>query len=227
MGTEDIGGKTLETIHCLHKQGIDKIAAIMRHSERYYDKENPAREPFMNLTEKGKDASQKFGEQLPQGMGLRAYSSFIGRCIETAYLIDKGYISTGGRTTSNIVEVFLSPFYAKNPAEILKTFLESGSSSFIRSWMNGEFSANVIDDPTESAKKIVGVAKEKLMQALENHIDILITHDWNLYLVKEVFLGLKHEAAGKIEYLEGVVLYKEKDDIFIANHQAEPRLLEM
>ena len=158
---------------------------------------------------------------------LRAYSSFIGRCIETAYLIDKGYTAKGGETVSNMVEIFLSPFYAKNPAEIMKTFLEFGSSSFIRSWMDGEFSTEVIDDPKASAEKIVGVAKEHLGEPLENHIDILITHDWNLYLVKEVFLGLKHEETGKVEYMEGVVLYKDKDDIFIVNHQTEPKMLEV
>jgi broad specificity phosphatase PhoE len=227
MTTEDIGGQTLTIIQRLHEQGIRKIAAIMRHSERHYDKENPFREPFMSLTENGKEMSRKFGEQLPAGMILRAFSSFIGRCIETAYLIDKGYTSKGEKTASNIVELFLSPFYAKNPAEILKTFLEAGSLSFIRSWLDGDFSSELIENPENSAKKIVGFAKEKLTESLEGHIDIFVSHDWNLYLVKEVFLGLKHEDYGKIEYLESVVLYSQNDNIYITNHQAEPRILDL
>lgn len=227
MTTKDIGLQTLDTIQRLHAKGIRKIGVIMRHSERHYDPDNPVREPFMNLTENGKDMSFKFGEQLPSQMCVRSFSSFIGRCIETAYLIDKGYMSKGGKTKSNTVAIFLSPFYAKNPAEILKTFLESGSSHFIRAWLNGDYSSEIIDDPEDSARKMVTFAKEQLNQSIENHIDISVTHDWNLYLIKEVFLGLKHEDAGKIEYLEGVVLYKENDIIFIANHQAEPRVLEV
>jgi broad specificity phosphatase PhoE len=227
MTTEAFGSQTLNTIKHLQKQGINKMAVIMRHSERHYDLDNPAGEPFMNLTEKGKDLSLNFGEQLPPGMAVRAFSSFIGRCIETAYLIDKGYTSKGGKTNSNSVEFFLSPFYAKNPAEILKTFLKSGSLSFVRSWLDGEFSSKVIDDPKDSAQKIVGFAKEHLAQSLENHINISITHDWNLYLVKEIFLGLKHEDAGAVEYLEGVVLYAHNNDLFITNHQTKPQALKL
>jgi len=221
MPTKDIGKQTLDTIRRLHEQGIRKISVIMRHSERHYDRDNPVREPFMNLTGNGKDMSFKFGEQLPQGMYVRTFSSFIGRCIETAYLIDKGYTAKGGKTTSNNVELFLSPFYAKNPAEILKTFIESGSSNFVRAWLDGDYSSEIIDDPEDSARKMVKFATEQLEQTIENHIDICVTHDWNLYLIKEVFLGLKHEEAGKIEYLEGVVLYKNKNDVFITNHQIE------
>lgn len=198
----------------------------MRHSERYYDLDNPVREPFMNLTETGKDLSFKFGEQLPGGMVVRVFSSFIGRCIETAYLIDKGYTSTGGKTRSNTVELLLSPFYAKNPAQILKMFLESGSSHFIRAWLDGDYSSEVIDHPKDSAQKMIGFARTALAEPLEAHIDILITHDWNLYLVKEVFLGLRHEDAGKIEYLEGVILYAQGSDVNIINHQAGPCILE-
>ncbi|MBW1848699.1 MAG: histidine phosphatase family protein [Deltaproteobacteria bacterium] len=227
MTIEDIGGQTLDTILRLHQQGIKKIAAIMRHSERHYDNDNPIREPFMSLTEPGKDFSIKFGGKLPSGVMVRAFSSFLGRCIETAYLIDKGYTAKGGKTESNTVELFLSPFYAKDPVEIVKTFVETGSLSFIRSWLDGDFSSELIDNPVDSAQKIVGFAKEKLTESLEDHIDIFVSHDWNLYLVKEVFLGLKHEDYGNVEYLEGVVLYAQNGNIYITNHQAEPRILEL
>jgi len=227
MTIDKIGGQTLSIIQNLREQGIRKMSAIIRHSERNYDKENPFREPFMNLTENGKDASLQFGEQLPLGMLVRAFSSFIGRCIETAYLIDKGYTSKGGKTTINVVEFFLSPFYAKNPAEILKAFVEGGSLGFVRRWLNGEFPSELIANPESSAKKIVGFAKEKLTESLEDHIDIFVSHDWNLYLVKEILLGLKHEDYGKVEYMEGVVLYSQNGDIYITHHQAEPRKLEL
>lgn len=225
--TKEIGDQTLASIHQLHQQGIKKIGVIIRHSERHYDNDYPDREPFMPLTEHGKDLSFRFGEKLPPQIFIRTFSSFIGRCIETAYLIDKGYMINGGKTRSNMVELFLSPFYAKNPVEILKAFLKSGNSQFIRAWMNGDFSSEVIADPTDSAKKMVGFAKEQLLQSVDNHIDIHITHDWNLYLIKEIFLGLKHEEVGKIEFLEGVVLYKQGDELFISNHQADPRTLDL
>jgi broad specificity phosphatase PhoE len=227
MTIQKIGSQTLALIHHLHQQGIRKMSAIVRHSERHYDRDNPFREPFMSLTENGKDASLKFGEQLPPEMHVRAFSSFIGRCIETAYLIDKGYTSKGGKTKTNIVELFLSPFYAKNPAEILKTFLEGGSLGFVRRWLDGEFPSELIENPERSAKKIVGLAKAKLIESLDDHIDIFVSHDWNLYLVKEIFLGLKHEDYGKVEYMEGVVLYPQGGDVYMTNHQAEPRKLEL
>lgn len=227
MPTEHYGSKTLKAILQLHQQGIEHISVIMRHSERHYDPDNPVREPFMSLTETGKDLALKFGDQLPSDKVVRAYSSFIGRCIETAYLIDKGHVSKGGDTRTNAVELYLSPFYAGNPGEILKTFLEAGSSNFLRAWIDGEYSSEIIDNPKDSACKIIDFAKATLENTTEDHIDVLITHDWNLYLVKEVFLGLRHEEAGNVEYLEGVVLYKENEDFFIANHQAAPRIVDV
>ena len=62
---------------------------------------------------------------------------------------------------------------------------------------------------------------------MDNHIDIHITHDWNLYLIKEVFLDLKHEDVGEIEFLDGVILYQQGNEVFISNHQADPRILKM
>jgi len=49
------------------------------------------KEPFMGLTDVGKSFALELGKSLPAKLMPRLFSSTFGRCIETAYLIDKGY----------------------------------------------------------------------------------------------------------------------------------------
>ena len=51
---------------------------------------------------------------------------------------------------------------------------------------------------------------KEFMSCTTESMDIHITHDWNMFLLKEIGLGLAHESYGDIEYLEGIVFMKFK-----------------
>ncbi len=222
------GEKTITVINKLLSDGINNISVLMRHSSRHYDTD-PEKEPFMTLDEAGKKLSYQFGTKLPLDMSVHFFSSNIGRCIETAYLIDKGFIQNGGKTKNNIVENLLFPFYVGSPRDAFNIFINSGFETFFRKWFNGEISEKILADGKKSASLIVDFMKEKLMQNNRNekNINISISHDWNLHLVKEFFLNLRHEDYGKVEYLEGVILYEKNSSFFLTNHQREPVLLNL
>jgi len=179
----------------------------------------------MVLTDEGKELSFDLGKSLPEKMTARLFSSAFGRCIETAYLIDKGYVSRGGQTVSNSVEALLSPYYVKKPFE-LAALMGNKPPDFIRYWFDGCISKDIIGDPKEVAREILSFPVKKVEGAAKNRIDIGVTHDWNMYLIKEYCMGLRHEEVGKVDYLEGVVIYRENGCVYIANHQCDPIKLE-
>ncbi len=215
------GRTTSDLVHGLINRGISNISVVIRHSARYYDYDRLEMEPFMVLTEEGKELSFDLGKTLPPGMTARLYSSAFGRCIETAYLIDKGYVSRGGQTVNNQVEELLSPYYVKNPFE-LAGIMGSKPDDFIRYWFDGNISEEIIGDPKEIAREILSFPVDKVNGSTENQVNIGVTHDWNMYLIKEYCMGLRHEEVGNVDYLEGVVVYRENGQIFLENHQCDP-----
>ncbi len=224
MEENEFGKNTLKLISDLKERGINRFSVIMRHSARHYDLENPRTEPFQGLTEEGKEYSYDLGKRIPQDLTIRLFSSTFGRCIETAYLIDKGFTSVGGSAINNNINIKLAPSYVKEPQLLLK-IMQEGIPDFIRYWFEGNISTDIIDRRDNAAKEIVAFLTTELKELPENHINLTISHDWNMYLIKESFLGLKHEDTGNVEYLEGAVIYEENDQMYIAHHQCEPEVL--
>ncbi len=222
----EFGKNTLKLISDIKDRGINRFSVIMRHSARYYDRENPRTEPFQGLTEEGKGYSYNLGKGLPQDLTIRLFSSTFGRCIETAYLIDKGFTSIGGSTINNTINIKLAPSYVKEPQSLLEIMQEE-RPDFVRYWFDGNISKDIIETRDDAAMGIAGFLADELKDLPENHINVTISHDWNMYLIKESFLRLKHEDAGDVEYLEGAVVYQENDKMYLAHHQCEPEVLEL
>lgn len=221
MPDNTYGKETVELIHQLAKKGITRMAVMIRHSARKYDRETPENEPFLMLTEKGRDYAFAMGQTLPQGLTVRFGSSVVGRCIETAYLVDKGYLTAGGQTEHNRSIRILSPAYIRKPMELLK-ILRQNTGHFIRFWFEGNISPDIIDPAHQTAQNIVSGLQEQIADLPEDGLFIGVTHDWNLYAVKEEIMGLRHEEAGNVAYLEGLVIYEEQGKSFIVNHQTAP-----
>lgn len=216
-------GEELKTvINDLHKAGINKFSVIMRHSARHYDTDFQ-KEPFMSLTDEGRDLAFKLGESLPEGLSARFYSSYIGRCIETSYLIDKGYTNKSKKETiNNVVTEAIAPFYILDLNKLAKIMTKHETPVFIRNWIDGKLPESVIKNAKQTSAMMFLFMLEKFKEISDNSIDIFISHDWNMFLLKEFGTGLKHEDFGKIEYLEGLVIFEQNGNIYITNHQTEP-----
>lgn len=226
MGQPAFGIETIEVINQLVNQGVRKLSVLVRHSARHYDQKHMEREPFMWLTEEGKTAAYNFGTQLPLRLKARFFSSVIGRCIETAYSIDKGFINQKGETVSNIIEQEFSPFFVKDPYKVFELTEKLGTETFFRNWFDGKVSTELMDNPRQTAKKMINRLIENQQSQTESGIDIAVSHDWNLYLIKEFYLKLKPDDVTTVNYLEGAVLYFKQDKCYITSHQTEPMLVD-
>ena len=129
--------QTIETIQSLIERGIRSMAVLMRHSDRHYHKD-PMMEPFMGLNDTGKTFAFDMGKAFPP-ITPKLFASHFGRCIESAYLIDKGYTVTRGSCLPHTQTCdLLAPFYIKDIKRALDIMMKTGSRAFIRSWFNRE-----------------------------------------------------------------------------------------
>jgi len=212
---------TLETMEKIMKIKPDRISLIVRHSERHFH-ENAKKEPFMGLTENGKSETIKFGSSLAQYPHPKLFSSHFGRCIETAYLIDKGYFKKYGKVNNNAILSFdLSPFYIQDIERAIGMVSETGTDIFLRSWFNKEIAEDIMLNPEEASERIVQFVKQELKNLDKDEIGIFVSHDWNIFPINEFFLGLKHEEYGAVGYLDSVFLYEKDDKFYLASHQKD------
>ncbi len=217
---------TIKTIKTIIESKPDRVSLIIRHSERYFH-EQAQMEPFMGLTDNGKEAAVKLGRSLGQTPRPRFFTSHIGRCIETAYLIDKGYFMTHGRVNNNAIYCHdLSPFYIKDMKKAVAMVSETGADIFLRSWFNNEISEDIMLNPEETAEIIIGFMRKELKRLDKNEMGFFVSHDWNIFPVKEFFFGITHEKGGQVGYLDALFLFEKDNNLYLANHQKEPFILQ-
>jgi hypothetical protein len=219
---------TIELVRRLAESGSDRISLIMRHSARSYDADM-RKEPFLGLTQEGKKMALEFGRKLPDGFQLRSFSSYIGRCIETAYLIDRGYSMKGGATGIPEIEERLAPFYIIDLRKILGMASSYTAAAFIRKWIDGGIPEDIMMSPSSASFQMLDFLKHKLEDDPYGSrvLNVCITHDWNMYLIRELFLGIRQEEAGEVAFLEGVAVYEKGGEFFIAGRGVERRIKDL
>ncbi len=217
--------QTIDTINHLLDDGIKRISVLIRHSDRFFSKD-ARREPFMGLTDEGKDFAFNFGTALGSNSIPKFTSSFIGRCIETAYLIDKAYTKEHNRAIDhNCLNDMLSPFYVKNVEKAIPLIKKQGNDLFLRNWFDNHFDASIMENPKKTSDLLSEFMIEQIKDLKENQMAICVSHDWNIYPLKEFKLGLKHETAGEVGYLDGIIFFEKENQYYITNYQTNPVLL--
>ena len=218
--------ETLDTITGLMDEGVTKMAIIMRHSHRYFG-EDSAKEPFLGLTQEGKAHAFDLGTWLPASLQPYFFSSFFGRCIETAFVMDKGYIKAHGVFSDhNILAEELAPFYVKDLTKAIAMMSQVGTPAFLRSWFNFEIDDTIMCNPERTADTIADFLVNRLDTLSSGEMAICVSHDWNLYPLKEFKLGLSHEEHGTVGFMEGIVVFEKEGNHYMTNYQSSPALLQ-
>ncbi|MBU1341034.1 MAG: histidine phosphatase family protein, partial [Proteobacteria bacterium] len=217
--------KTIETINNLLDKGIKKLGVLLRHSDRFFSKD-PKSEPFMGLTDDGKTFAVDFGATLRPSPLPKLSSSFMGRCIETAFLIDKGFTKKNNCDLDhNCMENILSPFYIKDIGKAIQGIEQQGNQIFLRNWFDNRIDEAIMENPEKASDTLCKFMIEQIKNLTDSQIALCVSHDWNIFPVKEFKLGLKHETAGDVGYLDGVVFFEKENNFYITNYQSDPVLL--
>jgi hypothetical protein len=217
--------QTIETINRTLDSGINKISVLIRHSDRFYAKD-PKQEPFMGLTDQGKDCAFEFGLKLRSNRVPKLCSSFIGRCIETSYLIEKGFSKKNQITLDhNYLSDMLGPLFVKDVEKAIVLLQKLDNDPFLREWFDKRIDESIMENPEKTSDNLCKFMVDQVKNLKENQISLCISHDWCIFPIKEFKMNLKHETSGDVGYLDGLVFFEKENNYYITNYQTDPILL--
>ncbi|MBI5480044.1 MAG: histidine phosphatase family protein [Deltaproteobacteria bacterium] len=183
----------------------ERPAAVMvRHSERESLTDmNEAH--LIPLTAQGEEAARAFGRHLPAGRTVRALHSPISRCAVTAARVVEGYRSAGGDAAlAGVLPELGGPYVLDLPATI--RISNELRARYPRAWFDGDLPPGVAM-PRDEASDLTLTGVDKVLRgAAAGTLLVLVTHDWNVLLVRESVLGLRFEDVGWIDYLDGLLM---------------------
>jgi broad specificity phosphatase PhoE len=194
-----------EVLHAVAGAPAAHPAAVMvRHSER--EALHDMREAHLvPLTPQGEEAARAFGRSLPPGRTVRALHSPIGRCAMTAARIVDGYRAAGGDAALAGVLPELGGPYVLDLAATVRLSNEL-RARYPRAWFDGELPPGVAMPRDEASALTLRAVAGVMGAAAPGTLFVLVTHDWNVLLVRESVLALRFEDVGWIDYLDGLLI---------------------
>lgn len=177
-------------------------ALIVRHAERFR-LPSIGESLGVGVTERGKHDAYEMGRAINGFEKIRLFHSPALRCRETAEAIAQGFSVQGG-TVQGLIETWdLCAPYLKDD-QVLKA-AENHGQGFLRSWFNGQFDPEWIKPTAEAADMILAPLLQRMVEGNDvSRLDIHVSHDWDILLLREELLGVRYEEAGWIGYLEGI-----------------------
>jgi broad specificity phosphatase PhoE len=204
-----------EVLYSLAEAPPDAPAAILvRHSER--ERLQDMRDAHLiPLTAAGEAGAREFGRQLPSGRQLRTLHSPISRCATTAARIVEGYRAAGGEAESDgPLDELGGPYVLDLPETIrLSNDLRE---RYPRAWFDGLLPPGVAMPRDEASALTVKAVARVLRGAPRGALFVLVTHDWNILLVRESVLGLRFEDVGWVNYLDGLLMVPKDGELEIS-----------
>jgi len=196
--------------------------ALMRHSAREFapgrhDLENP-------LTAEGRELARRLGARLPKAATVRGYASPPARCMDTAELVLAGHREGGGPITRHRPIEGLGVFYALDQMKMWKRLTAAGGLvPFMQDWVRGNAPQDALMPAELAAGLVLRILAAKLAEPVAaSQVDICVSHDMTLYLMREVLLG--EPATGpEVQFLDALVFYEAHGEFWLTSHHGEPR----
>ena len=215
------GDATLAQVEAMANEGCTHMVLLMRHSAREFnpdvhDLENP-------LTDEGRELSQRLGRQLPKAYTLRGYASPAGRCVETAQLCLDGHAAQGGPITRVRPAEGLGVFYVLDQMKMYRVMRDMGSlQQFVSAWSDRAIPQDALIPAQEAARILMMVVSEKLSQSVaEKQIDVCVSHDLSLYLVRDRLLSESPDQ-GPVEFLDALLAFRRDDRVWLQSARTNP-----
>jgi len=221
------GDAALALIGSLYDDGVEHVVALMRHSAREFE---PGRHDLLNpLTDEGRSLARRLGQALPKELLARAYASPAQRCVETAELILEGHKERGGRVARQRPVEALGVFYVLDQMKMYRAMTAAtGQAPFLERWFAGTVEGDVMMPADLAAKLVARVAAAKLDAPIARpQLEICVTHDMTLYLVRDRLLGLPVAESGTVNFLDAVVFYQRDGRLLMQAPDLAPRSIDL
>lgn len=196
------GHELLATIRSL-PQDTD-AAVFLRHAERFaiVDYADPT---LAELTPSGIAAAEAFGALLQGFERVRIFHSPVKRCRQTAEGIARGAADRVRSVEVAGPEDALGVDYILDLQEAGRLTTLHGEG-FVRRWFAGEVAPDVIRSAVGIAERKLEYLSQRLREpsAAGRRLDLHVSHDWNIIVLRELLLSVRHEEAGWLNFLDGV-----------------------
>jgi hypothetical protein len=182
-------------------------ALLIRHGDRNGELANVVREQE-GLNETGTLRSRQFGRMLTRFSDLVAYSSPVGRCVDTGLNISKGF----GKEVKVESTQFLgmsSPFMVDPPAAYGKMH-ELGLLGFVDAYVSDSLDRKIVLPCSEGTKMLFSYAIERIKK-MSGGVGIFVTHDMILTPPLAYFFGYDYKTNGLLTFLDGIVLFEDEE----------------
>ncbi len=190
------------------------VSIILRHAERdpirSYEEGWEAR-----LTDNGHRDAAALGRTLVDFASMRLWSSPIPRCQQTANRLAEGLRDAGSDVDELVVINDLAGPYLHDAEKVLKIALDIGDRAFVRRWFEGDLASEHLMPSPRAATGQLMVLTETLATHDEPGLYVHCSHDWNILLLREHFLGIRHEDAGMPDFLEGLATWRDGHDLVV------------
>jgi len=191
---------------------------LLRHAQRA-EITDPRTGNNMPLTAAGEAAALRLGRSIAGHLRgedpvVLAHSPVL-RCAQTVSALRAGLVPE--LTAARVIGArdHLGGPYLRDPPRALEAAWRLGSG-FLRQWFDGAFPSSLLQPLAEAARDQVRWAVDALDQDDSPRLAILVSHDWNLMLVREHFFGVRHEDAGWIDFLDGVAVCRAPDGVTVS-----------
>ena len=196
------GYELLDTIAEL--KSAPAVAAVMRHAARH-PIANPAEPTLAEITANGAKAAAEFGARLTGFDRLRLFHSPVKRCGQTAACIAQGAAAAGlAVELVGAREEIGVDFILDQPEAGRLTVLHG--DHFVRLWVEGKIPTTVVRPAQALAARQTAFVTARLREptAGGRRLDLHVSHDWNIIVLRELLLQVRLEDAGWLTFLDGV-----------------------
>ncbi len=185
-----------------------QAAIVIRHAQRQYIS---GAEGYWTsgLTPAGKDQARDFGLSLAGRFpAYRLFHSPVKRCEQTALAVSE---ELGVDRVHPEKALGLS--YLK--VSVVEGFAEADKwgDNFLRQWFDGLVPQDIFMPLPEARDAQLAYLRQKLAEARPGTLDIHVTHDWNINILREGIFGLRHEDVGWPDYLSGLAFCSRPEGI--------------
>ena len=197
-------------------------AAIIRHAQRHPlgSTTDPTK---ALLTDAGKAAAVALGGRISGFRHLRLFHSPVMRCQQTAECIAEGAASSGMRIEVCGARPRLGFVCTKDEAAALTLYTEIGDE-FVTRWLSGVLPEGMMEDPVDTVRHNLLEICATLEHATDHgpRLDLHVSHDWNIMVMRELLVGVRHEEVGWLGFLDGLTFHRgASQDLTVSYEQAQ------
>ncbi len=202
------GSQVLESLN----RHADAIAAvIIRHADRLTIS-SVTDSLRVGLNQKGREDALRFGRGIAGDRPVRFFHSPALRCRETAEAIAQG-LTMSGRSVLGQSETWdlCAPYLKDDRTLAVADRLGHG---FMRAWFDGQIDPEWLLPAPQAASTVLSPILGQMAVPEEGpRLDVHVSHDWEVVLLRDVLFRTRYEYEGWIGYLDGIMFVREADAV--------------